>query len=39
MTSASIGQSVRARDDGRYGALVDIVAERLADVMTALGYS
>ncbi len=39
MTSASIAQSVRARDDERYAALVDIVSERLADVMAALGYA
>jgi hypothetical protein len=38
MTSASIDQSVRAREDTRYAALMDIVSERLADVMAALGY-
>lgn len=39
MTSASIEQSVRARDDERFAALVEIVSERLADVMAALGYA
>jgi len=39
MTSASIGQSVRARDDGRFTPLVGIVTERLADVMAGLGYA
>lgn len=39
MTSASIEQSVRARDDERYAPLVAIVAEHLADVMAGLDYT